>query len=95
LSLESMGITRPGETPRLLSTGELDPGGRVVVNADGGLKCMGFPGGASGIYQVVSMVMQLAGEKPFEAMRGLEYGVVQDMGGFDLLSSVVVMRRVS
>jgi len=95
LSLESMGVAKQGEAPRLLSSGQLDAGGKTVVNADGGLKCMGFPGGASGVYQLVSMAMQLSGEKPFESLGNLEYGLVQDMGGFDLLSTVIVMRRVS
>ncbi|WP_243675487.1 thiolase family protein [Vulcanisaeta distributa] len=45
LALESMGLVRPGETPRLLSTGALDAGNKLVVNAGGGLKSMGFPGG--------------------------------------------------
>ncbi|WP_069807832.1 thiolase C-terminal domain-containing protein [Vulcanisaeta thermophila] len=94
LALESMGITRPGETPRALSLGQLDPGGRVVVNASGGLKSMGFPGGASGMYELVSMHMELMGTKPFDNLNA-EVGLVQDMSGFDLTSTVILLRRVS
>jgi acetyl-CoA acetyltransferase len=94
LALESMGLVRPGETPRLLSMGVLDAGNKPVVNASGGLKAMGFPGGASGMYEVVSMVMELMNEKPFDSLGKVEYGVVQDMAGFDLISTVMIFRRV-
>ncbi|MFP3216176.1 MAG: acetyl-CoA acyltransferase [Vulcanisaeta sp.] len=94
LALESMGLVRPGETPRLLSMGVLDAGNKPVVNASGGLKAMGFPGGASGMYEVVSMVMELMNEKPFDSLGKVEYGIVQDMAGFDLISTVMIFRRV-
>ncbi|MCG2881043.1 MAG: acetyl-CoA acyltransferase [Vulcanisaeta sp.] len=94
LALESMGLVRPGETPRLLSMGALDAGNKPVVNASGGLKAMGFPGGASGMYEVVSMVMELMNEKPFDSLGKVEYGIVQDMAGFDLISTVMIFRRV-
>lgn len=94
LALESMGLVRPGETPRLLSMGALDAGNKPTVNASGGLKAMGFPGGASGMYEVVSMVMELMNEKPFDSLGKVEYGVVQDMAGFDLISTVMIFRRV-
>ncbi len=97
LALESMGLVRPGETPRLLSTGALDVGNKLVVNAGGGLKSMGgFPGGgASGMYELALMVMELMNVKPFESLGKAELGIVQDMAGFDLVSTSVVLRRVS
>ncbi|PLC64852.1 acetyl-CoA acyltransferase, partial [Vulcanisaeta sp. EB80] len=90
LALESMGFVRPGETPRLLSTGALDAGNKLVVNASGGLKSMGFPGGASGMYEIVSMVMELTNQKPFDSLGNAGLGVVQDMAGFDLVSTAIV-----
>jgi acetyl-CoA acetyltransferase len=95
LALESMGFVRPGETPRLLSTGALDVGNKLVVNASGGLKSMGFPGGASGMYEIVSMVMELTNQKPFDSLGNAGLGVVQDMAGFDLVSTAIVLRRVT
>ena len=95
LALESMGFVRPGETPRLLSTGTLDAGNKLVVNASGGLKSMGFPGGASGMYEIVSMVMELTNQKPFDSLGNAGLGVVQDMAGFDLVSTAIVLRRVT
>jgi len=95
LALESMGFVRPGETPRLLSTGALDVGNKLVVNASGGLKSMGFPGGASGMYEIVSMVMELTNQKPFNSLDNAGLGVVQDMAGFDLVSTAIVLRRVT
>lgn len=95
LALESMGFVRPGETPRLLSTGALDAGNKLAVNASGGLKSMGFPGGASGMYEIVSMVMELTNQKPFDSLGNAGLGVVQDMAGFDLVSTAIVLRRVT
>lgn len=73
LALESMGLVRPGETPRLLSTGALDAGNKLVVNAGGGLKAMGFPGGASGMYELALMVMELMNIKPLSHWVGLNW----------------------
>ncbi len=95
LALESMGLVRPGETPRLLSAGALDVGNKLVVNAGGGLKSMGFPGGASGMYELALMIMELMNVKPFESLGKAELGIVQDMAGFDLVSTSVILRRVS
>ncbi|MGC8543459.1 MAG: thiolase C-terminal domain-containing protein [Vulcanisaeta sp.] len=95
LALESMGLVRPGETPRLLSMGALDVGNKLVVNASGGLKSMGFPGGASGMYEFVTMVMELTNTKPFDSLGRVERGIVQDMAGFDLVSTSIILKRVS
>ncbi|WP_243668777.1 hypothetical protein [Vulcanisaeta sp. JCM 16161] len=56
---------------------------------------MGFPGGASGMYELVLMVMELMNVKPFESLGKAELGIVQDMAGFDLVSTSIVLRRVS
>jgi len=46
---------------RLIMGGELEVGGRLPVNTDGGLIANGEPIGASGLRQVIECVLQLQG----------------------------------
>ena len=92
LSLEAMGLSQQGMAPRLMKDGAFDGGGKVAVNMDGGLKAMGFPIGASGLYQLISSVLQLKGEKPFESLNA-DTALVHDMVGVDQESIVIALRR--
>lgn len=92
LALESLGLCSRGSALRLLNEGYFDQGGKVMVNLDGGLKAVGNSMGASGIYQVAGVVMQLRGDKPFNGLNA-EAAIVEDMVGVDQ-ESVVFMLRV-
>ncbi|WP_291999240.1 thiolase family protein [Caldivirga sp.] len=92
LALESLGLCKRGSALRLLNEGYFDPGGKVMVNLDGGLKAVGNSMGASGVYQLASVTMQLRGDKPFNGLNA-EAAVVEDMVGVDQ-ESVVFMLKV-
>ena len=62
LYLEAMGVCPPGRAAADLSAGEFDIGGRVAVNASGGLLSMGHPIGPTGIGQIAELSTQLRGE---------------------------------
>jgi acetyl-CoA acetyltransferase len=61
MHLAECGFCEHGEQDRLIMDGELEIGGRIPVNTDGGLIANGEPIGASGLRQVVECVMQLQG----------------------------------
>jgi len=92
MTLEAMGFSPQGMAPRLMRDGAFDPGSKVVANMDGGLKAMGFPIGASGLYQLISSIAQLRGEKPFESLNA-DAALVHDMVGIDQESIVTALRR--
>ena len=61
MHLAECGFCQHGEQDRLIMSGELEIGGRLPVNTDGGLIANGEPIGASGLRQIVECVQQLRG----------------------------------
>ncbi len=61
MHLAECGFCEHGEQARLILDGELEIGGRLPVNTDGGLIANGEPIGASGLRQVIECVLQLQG----------------------------------
>jgi len=61
-ALEALGFFAPGEAGAATAAGDTDVGGReVCVNPSGGLVARGHPLGATGVCQVVELVLQLRG----------------------------------
>ena len=61
IHLAENGFCADGEQEALLADGQLEIGGRLPVNTDGGLIANGEPIGASGLRQVHEVVLQLRG----------------------------------
>src|SRR3546814_7175268 len=49
LTLEAMGLCKPGEASQLVREGQTERGGRLPINLSGGLKAKGHPVGATGV----------------------------------------------
>lgn len=62
IHLAENGFCADGEQEALVADGELEIGGRLPVNTDGGLIANGEPIGASGLRQVHEIVRQLRGQ---------------------------------
>lgn len=62
LSLEACGFASRGEGWKLAQNGTVALDGRIPISTFGGLKARGNPGGATGVYQVVEVALQLRGE---------------------------------
>ena len=62
IHLAENGFCADGEQEKLVADGELEIGGRLPVNTDGGLIANGEPIGASGLRQVHEVVLQLRGQ---------------------------------
>jgi acetyl-CoA acetyltransferase len=61
IHLAENGFCADGDQEKLVADGELEIGGRLPVNTDGGLLANGEPIGASGLRQVHEVVLQLRG----------------------------------
>jgi acetyl-CoA C-acetyltransferase len=81
LSLEACGFADPGAAPRLGLDGAITPSGKIPISTCGGLKARGHPVGATGIYQLVELVMQLRGEAGFTQVADARIGMAQNIGG--------------
>lgn len=81
LLLEATGFARPGEGWKLAAEGEIGLGGRLPLSTMGGLKARGHPIGASALYQVCEIVLQLTGRAGENQVRAPRTALMQSVGG--------------
>ncbi|UCC29962.1 MAG: thiolase domain-containing protein [Phycisphaerales bacterium] len=78
---ESLGLFERGKGGPAVEAGETSLGGRIPINASGGLKSKGHPVGATGVAQIVELTEQLRGEAGDRQVSGARVGLAQNMGG--------------
>jgi acetyl-CoA acetyltransferase len=79
--LEELGLTPAGSSLKLLHEGETSLGGRLPVNAGGGLLSRGHPIGATGAAQIAELADQLRGRAGERQVPGARIGLAQNGGG--------------
>lgn len=89
---EHIGIAKKGEAELLLRSGETSIGGRIPVNASGGLGAFGEAVPAQAIAQVCEMTWQLRGEAGKRQVEGAKVALSINQGLFGHGSSVIVKR---
>jgi acetyl-CoA acetyltransferase len=89
---ENIGLCKAGEAEKLLNDGVTTLGGRIPVNASGGLSCFGEAIPAQAIAQVCELTWQLRGQAGERQVQGAKVGVTANQGLFGHGSSVVVKR---
>jgi acetyl-CoA acetyltransferase len=89
---EHLGLCARGEAEQLLRSGATTIGGRIPVNASGGLASFGEAIPAQAIAQVCELSWQLKGQATGRQVEGAKVGVTANQGLFGHGSSVVVAR---
>jgi len=89
---EQIGLCLPGDAEKLLRDGETTIGGRVPVNASGGLASFGEAVPAQAIAQVCELTWQLRGQAEGRQVEGARAGVTVNQGLFGHGSSVICTR---
>jgi acetyl-CoA acetyltransferase len=87
---EDIGLCARGEAERLLHDGATTLGGRVPVNASGGLACFGEAVPAQAIAQVCEIAWQLRGTAGERQVPGARVGITVNQGLFGHGSSVLL-----
>jgi acetyl-CoA C-acetyltransferase len=95
LTLESLGISKPGTAPHDVTSGRFDLGGELPLNTFGGLKGRGHPVGATGVYQVAEAFLQLSGKAERNQVKDARLGLTHNMGGVDSTACVHILRRAA
>ena len=90
--MENIGLCKPGDAEKLLNDGDTAIGGRIPVNASGGLGCFGEAVPAQAIAQVCELTWQLRGQAGDRQVEGARLGVTANLGLFGHGSSVIVQR---
>lgn len=78
---EALGFFENGQGGPAAQAGETSLGGRIPINASGGLKSKGHPVGATGIAQIVEVTEQLRGASGPRQVKDAKIGLAQNMGG--------------
>ncbi len=81
LSLEAAGFAPRGAGVRMAQDGEISLTGRIPISTLGGLKARGHPVGATGLYQIVEVVLQVTGQAGPNQVAGARIGMAQNIGG--------------
>jgi acetyl-CoA acetyltransferase len=87
---EHIGLCAPGEAEKLLRDGDTTIGGRIPVNASGGLACFGEAVPAQAIAQVCELTWQVRGIAGDRQVEGARVGLAVNQGLFGHGSAVVV-----
>ncbi|MCW4048451.1 MAG: thiolase domain-containing protein [Candidatus Bathyarchaeota archaeon] len=95
LSLEALGLVEQGKAAKLVAEQGTARDGKIPTNTMGGLKARGNPLGATGIYQVAEVALQLRGAAGDQQIEGAEVGLAQNMGGIASICAVNVLRRLA
>jgi acetyl-CoA C-acetyltransferase len=81
LSLEAAGFAAKGEGYQMANEQNIGLKGTLPLSTFGGLKARGHAGGATGIYQIVELVMQLRGQASDNQVANARIGMAQNLGG--------------
>lgn len=95
MALEDLGFADKGSGTRLLAEGECAREGRIATNSFGGLKARGHPVGASGVYQVAEVAVQLKNEAGKCQVPNAEVGLAQSVGGIGSTVAIHILRGMS
>ncbi|MDR3419379.1 MAG: lipid-transfer protein [Nevskia sp.] len=90
--IEDLQLCQRGEAARLTRDGATRVGGRLPVNASGGLACFGEAVPAQALAQVCELTWQLRGQAGARQVRDAKVGITANQGLFGHGSSVIVKR---
>lgn len=92
LHYENLGLCGEGEAGRLIDSGATALGGRIPVNVSGGLLSKGHPIGATGVANMVEIVMHLRGEAGQRQVEGARIGLSHVLG-FGAATGVHILEK--
>lgn len=89
---EDLGFFEKGKGGFAVEQGLTQVGGKIPINASGGLLSKGHPVGATGLGQVYEIVKQLRGEHENQ-VKDAEIGLAHNLGATGQLCTVHILRR--
>lgn len=95
MALEDLGFYSPGEGKRAALKRQTYFDSCLPVNTSGGLKACGHPVGATGVKQVVEVVLQLQGRAGERQVKDAKVGLTHNVGGSGGTAVVHVLSSTS
>jgi acetyl-CoA C-acetyltransferase len=93
MALEDLGFAEKGSGVQLLKDGDCFRDGRLPTNTFGGLKARGHPVGASGVYQIAELTLQLSNRAGNCQVPKANTGLAQSVGGIGSTVAVHILKR--
>jgi acetyl-CoA C-acetyltransferase len=93
IGLEDLSLVERGKAGIAVEEGTIAKDGKIPTNPSGGLKARGNPIGATGIYQIAEIALQLRGEAEGMQVEGAEIGLTHNVSGFGSTAVVGILRR--
>ncbi len=81
MAIDHFGITAPGESWKAVEDGTIEIGGRIPVNASGGLIGLGHPVGATGVRMLLDCHKQVTGSAGDYQIEGARNVATLNIGG--------------
>ena len=81
MAIDHFGITEPGESWKAVEAGDIKIGGRIPMNASGGLMGLGHPVGATGVRMMLDCYKQLCGDAGDYQIAGAKNMATLNIGG--------------
>lgn len=81
MAIDHLGITAPGESWKAVEDGTIKLGGKLPINASGGLIGVGHPVGATGIRMILDGVKQVTGQAGDYQIEGAKNIQTLNIGG--------------
>lgn len=94
LSVEALGLAKPGEGRAAVIDGATRRDGKLPVNLSGGLKAKGHPVGATGVSMHVLAARQLTGQAGEMQLPGAELAMCVNMGGGAVTTYASILEAV-
>ncbi|HVQ00758.1 MAG TPA: thiolase domain-containing protein [Candidatus Thermoplasmatota archaeon] len=80
-AIEDLGFVEKGKGGQAITNHITTLDGQIPVNTSGGLKAKGHPVGATGVAQIVELVLQLRGEAGKRQVKDAKLGLAHNVGG--------------
>ena len=93
MALEATGFAARGEGVELAKSGQIMPDGSIPLSTFGGLKARGNPFGATGVYQLIEVALQLRGQAGANQIDNAHFGMTQNIGGFGSTAVTHILRN--
>ena len=81
MAIDHFGITAPGESWKAVEEGDIEIGGRIPINASGGLIGLGHPVGTTGVRMVLDCYKQVTGNAGDYQIEGASNVATLNIGG--------------
>ena len=93
-AIEDLGFVKKGEGGKAIDNNITTRDGQIPVNTSGGLKAKGHPVGATGVAQIIEIILQLQGRADKRQLADPQIGLAHNVGGSGATSTVHIMEAM-